>query len=362
LKKTFKHIEVMSPGRTCLFGDHQDYLGLPVIACAINKYIYLNAVENSTSLLRIQLPDVNSERIINIHENLIPLDKRDYFTSSINVLKRYGCVPDRGYDVIIKGNLAINSGLSSSSALIVAWVRFLLEVFGSTHKITTELIGKIAYEAEVLEHGEPGGFMDQFTISLGNVVFLETGDKVSFSLLRNQLTGLIIGESGIKKETIGTLGDRKDLALNAIEYVKRYNPDFDLKSATIEGFDQYKTLIPLELRPYFYAALKNHDITTKALAELKKEKLNMSSIGFLMNQHHLVLKDILKITVPLIDTMIEKALNAGAYGAKIVGSGGGGSIVAIAPKGKENEIISALKKVGAKTAYKVKVDSGIRVL
>lgn len=352
----------MSPGRTCLFGDHQDYLGLPVIACAINRYIYLNAVENSTSLLRIQLPDINNERLIDIHENIIIIDNRDYFTSAIKVLKRYGCIPDKGYDVIIKGDLPINAGVSSSSALIVAWIRFLLEAFGSTHKITAELIGKIAYEAEVLEHGEPGGYMDQYTISLGNVVFLETGDKVSFFPLRNQLGGLIIGESGIKKETIGTLGDRKEKALKAIEYVKSYAPGFDLKSARLEEFDHYKTHIPVGLRPYFYAALKNHDITLKALAELKKEKLNMSSIGYLMNQHHMVLKDILKITVPLIDIMIEKALNAGAFGAKIVGSGGGGSIVAISPKGKENEIISALKKAGAKAAYKVEVDCGVRVI
>ncbi len=30
-----KHIRVTAPGRICLFGEHQDFLGLPVIACAI---------------------------------------------------------------------------------------------------------------------------------------------------------------------------------------------------------------------------------------------------------------------------------------------------------------------------------------
>ncbi|MGB5320889.1 galactokinase family protein, partial [Lutimonas sp.] len=118
MKTSLERINIMSPGRTCLFGDHQDYLGLPVIACAINRYIYLNAVENSTSLLRIQLPDINNERLIDIHENIIIIDNRDYFTSAIKVLKRYGCIPDKGYDVIIKGDLPINAGVSSSSALI----------------------------------------------------------------------------------------------------------------------------------------------------------------------------------------------------------------------------------------------------
>ena len=44
-----------------------------------------------------------------------------------------------------------------------------------------------------------------------------------------------------------------------------------------------------------------------------------------MNGHHEVLRDLLKITVPRIDAMVNAALKAGAYGAKIVGSGGGGS-------------------------------------
>jgi galactokinase len=41
-----KEIISLASGRTCLFGDHQDYLGLPVIACAINRNIKLTAVQN----------------------------------------------------------------------------------------------------------------------------------------------------------------------------------------------------------------------------------------------------------------------------------------------------------------------------
>ena len=29
-------LEIYAPARICLFGEHQDYLGLPVIASAIN--------------------------------------------------------------------------------------------------------------------------------------------------------------------------------------------------------------------------------------------------------------------------------------------------------------------------------------
>ncbi|MEM9867554.1 MAG: galactokinase family protein, partial [Bacteroidota bacterium] len=32
-------IEISVPARICFYGDHQDYLGLPVIAGTIDRYI-----------------------------------------------------------------------------------------------------------------------------------------------------------------------------------------------------------------------------------------------------------------------------------------------------------------------------------
>ena len=55
---------------------------------------------------------------------------------------------------------------------------------------------------------------------------------------------------------------------------------------------------------------------------------------------------------------IDAAIEAGAYGAKIVGSGGGGSIVALAPKNQKEMIIKAILKSGAKDAYEVSITRG----
>ena len=48
-----------APARICLFGDHQDYLGLPVIACAINKYMIVEGVPNNANYLLFTLIDLN---------------------------------------------------------------------------------------------------------------------------------------------------------------------------------------------------------------------------------------------------------------------------------------------------------------
>lgn len=81
-----------------------------------------------------------------------------------------------------------------------------------------------------------------------------------------------------------------------------------------------------------------------------------------MLEHHLVLRDFLNISLPLIDNMIESALEAGAYGAKIVGSGRGGSIVVLSPETVQAKVIAAIKAAGAKDAFQVQVDPGSRII
>lgn len=119
-----REIISIAPGRTCLFGDHQDYLGLPIIACAINRHITLKARENNSNNFIINLPDINQTRIIPISEKALNLEKEDFFMSALKVLQRYHCIPNTGYEIEITSSIPINAGVSSSSALVVTWVNF----------------------------------------------------------------------------------------------------------------------------------------------------------------------------------------------------------------------------------------------
>ena len=355
---TTKEVTITAPGRICLFGDHQDYLGLPIIACAINRYLKIKATSNKSEQFHLEMPDMKMSRSFHIHERFDTLEKSDHIAAVFRVVKRYGCIPNKGYDITMIGDIPINAGLSSSSAVVVALTRFLLETFGCNQDTTDDLVARIAYEAEVIEHNSPGGRMDQYTIALGDIIFLETDDTANYKKIGNQLDGLVIGESGIPKNTVGLLGDLKEKALGAIKIVKQQASDFDLHSATIVEFEKYKSFLPEELTPFFYAAIKNHLITQEAYLSLQQTTINYQKIGELMNEHHTVLKDVLKITTPKIDTMIDAAIQAGAYGAKIVGSGGGGSICALAPKEKQQAVVDSISAVG-NVAYAVKVTSSV---
>ena len=57
--------------------------------------------------------------------------------------------------------------------------------------------------------------------------------------------------------------------------------------------------------------------------------------------------------------MLEAALNAGAYGGKINGSGGGGCMFAYAPDNPE-KVAEAIKNAGGKT-YLIHSDIGTQI-
>lgn len=357
-----EQIVSVAPARTCLFGDHQDYLGLPVIACAINRHIKLTASANGKNAFYFEMPDIHSKRSISFKNSINSFEKGDFLMATLVVAAEYGCIPDRGFDILITGNIPVNSGLSSSSAVLVAWVQFLLEAYGANVPINAELIARIAYEAEVARQSGPGGRMDQYSIALGDIMYLETDKEAKYQLIHKKIPGLIVGESGIPKDTLGVLGDLRYKATSSIAKVKSQIKDFEIKKINLKDLSNYINYLPDHLVVYFQAAVINYSITKMALNEFKKDEIDFSEIGTLMNEHHNVLKNMLKITVPRIDEMIQAAIDNGAYGAKIVGSGGGGSIVVLAPENKQQVIVKAIRDAGAVNAYLVEVDPGVRII
>ena len=153
-------------------GDHQDYLGLPIIATTINNEVKIEAIQNTSNNLEL-IKDIDSTDVIPINLKFHSNEK-DFLKIALKVLKEYGCNPSIGYDINITSTIPINSGLSSSSALIVAWVNFLLVTF-TNYKVTPNLLTEISYRIEVEEMGGfPGGKMDQYTIANGKTIYLDT--------------------------------------------------------------------------------------------------------------------------------------------------------------------------------------------
>lgn len=356
-KKTFT---VVSPGRVCLFGEHQDYLNLPVIAAPVSRYMKIDVSETTTNYFDVQLPDIQQQRRIELADPLEPLAQRDYFASVMRVLRKRDCLPKTGAQIRISSNIPINAGASSSSALTIGWAAALLELAGKREAVNSRELGLIGYEAEVLEHGEPGGMMDQISVAASGIIHIDT-ESYGVTPLRQNLPGLFLAESLEPKQTLEVLKNIKEPVLAAFQVVAAHQPVQHIKALTLSMIDDYCSENELKHEQLLRAAVRNYNITRTALPLLKEEMPDLKKIGELMYLQHRILADDLKLSTPKIERMISAALEAGAYGAKINGSGGGGTIVILAPPEQSADIVAAVKAVGG-LAYPVEVDTGARVV
>ena len=201
--------------------------------------------------------------------------------------------------------------------------------------------------------------MDQITIAMGGIVFIGTHMEFSCYPLFGETGVMVLANSGIPKDTTGLLSQIRVRTQESFDWIGEITPDFVPSEIGVAEIIDYEKYLPDELKRYFRAAIKNHSITKQAKIEFEKEETDPKALGNLMNDHHEVLRDDLKITVPEIDLLVDTALDQGAFGVKMVGSGGGGCIVALTDDDRKEELIQALLTNGAISAYEVKVSPGM---
>ena len=80
-------MKITTPGRICLFGEHQDYLGLPVIALAISLRSTIKAVKRNDRKIIINMPDLDEVEEF-LLDDLNYTKDRDYFKSGIRVCQK----------------------------------------------------------------------------------------------------------------------------------------------------------------------------------------------------------------------------------------------------------------------------------
>jgi galactokinase len=217
-------------------------------------------------------------------------------------------------------------------------------------------IGKLAYNAEVAEFNEPGGMMDQYSTAMGHLIYLQSEPDIAIESLNPKLGTFVLGDSCEPKDTLGILNRCRDSRLEIMEKLKIRNPNFYIHSS---NDDLDLTDLTKNEKSLLNGTLKNKNILETALLELKKSEPNHEKVGNLLSQHHTILRDILNVSTPKIEIMMDAALNAGALGGKINGSGGGGCMFAYAPNDPKH-VAEAIEKVGGKV-YVIQADEGTRI-
>jgi galactokinase len=352
-------IRSSAPGRICLFGDHQDYLGFPVIAAAIDLRINIEGSVSEGETIHLDLPDMNDALEFD-SSRITYTSPKDYLKSAVNVLKKENLYVPKSIRASIQGNVPINAGTSSSAALSVSWTSFLLKASGADSLLETpSRVGEFAYRAEVEEFNESGGRMDQYSSAIGGIIYLDFYRKMTAHPLPQSIKEFVLGDSLQPKDTQKSLKRGRTGQEEAFRHLARLLDFKDNFHVSYQEAEPYFGKIPEDSLPYLQAALMNHQITDNARAELSKETPDVQRIAHLMNRHQDVLRDKLKVSTTKIDHMLDMSMKAGALAGKINGSGEGGCMFAFCP-GKQQEVAEAIEKAGG-VPYIINIGNGLSV-
>ncbi len=337
-----------------MFGEHSDYLGLDVIAAAIDMTIELVVDPREDNMICVKYLDLNTRDEFSLDSEIQYRTQRDYIRSAFNVMARAGISPKHGWDLQVNGTIPIAAGLSSSSAMTVGAIKAILGMSNET--LAPDEIALRAYDAEVAEFGESGGTMDHYASSVGGVIHVNTVEN-KVSSLPAELDTFVIGDSGEqKKDTVGDLRYIRTTVESEYEKIGEQIQSFDHRTTPVNHVYELSRSTPRKERNMAEASLRNRDLTNRAFRLLSQSSPDSKELGKMIREHHEILRDDFERSTPKIERMISAAYDAGAFGCKINGSGGGGSMMAYAVQ-CEQDVVSAIESAGG-TAYIVKVAKG----
>lgn len=351
-----------APGRLCLFGEHQDYLNLPVIALALPLACTIHVTpKKDTRELILHVPAMgrNHEGVVwSLHLDHIPPiqglavvgsenpgkeeEPLDFALAAVHEMLEDGWVFDQGgAECVSTTTLPLQAGVSSSSAFCVAWIQVLARLMTNTTAATTTpstltplQVAKLAHRAEVTHFGSPGGTMDHMTSALGGILRIGPGMwEYQYLQAPRQLGVWVLAYSGEPKDTLKHLNRCKGLRLKLLE---KLGGSWD--NTNVDGLTE-------DERTLLKATITNRDTEQRAANEWSTSPA--STLASYMGQHHTALRDGLHLSTPRLEAMNEAAVKAGAWAFKVVGSGGGGCGVAWCVNGVADAVALAMKEAGA---------------
>jgi mevalonate kinase len=221
--------------------------------------------------------------------------------------------------VYINSQIPSSSGLGSSAAVTVATLSAINDEF-SLHK-TREDIANMAFEIEKKVQKGRASPTDTTVSTYGGLVLISGGSRRK---LPPQNMHLVIGDSLVSHSTAKMVEQVAEL--------RKKNPAIvDPVLDAIEG------------------------VSMSAIHHLN----NPRELGRYMNMNHALL-EVLGVGHPQLSKMVLAARNAGAFGAKITGAGGGGCMVALCPKQLKHRIAGAIEACEARAIVSGIDTEGVR--
>jgi galactokinase len=275
-----------APGRVNLIGEHVDYMGGLVLPAAVDRHM---EVSGRTA----------REWSVESHVG-----------GGLAYVRAMGVELESPPQAVrVTSDIPPGSGLSSSAALLVA------VAVGLRPEMTGVDAALACQRAEQRATGVQVGVMDQFASALGrkgHALLLDCGTLEYRAVPFPAELVIAVIDSGEHRSLADTPYNDRRREAEAGHPKRRKHIDSEI--ARVHAF-------------------------VEAL-----EKRDFQQVGTLLKQSHQSLRDDFEVSTPNVDGIVEAAWAAdGCYGARIMGAGFGGSILALVARGREGALVDAVK-------------------
>ena len=339
-----------APGRINIIGEHTDYNKGVVLPATIDRCIRVGMKKNNAGVLRAYSTEYPG--LIVQEYPLVPIKREDgwvkYLKAILFILQQELDFTDYpGLDVYVTSDIPVGAGLSSSAALEVAFLFALNEIFSL--KINPRNMAELAQKAENDFIGVKCGIMDQFVSIMGkknHALFLnvQNMDYQYIYLPLSNYTFILIDTTVSRSLEKSDYNIRRSECLTGLEILKEFlNPQLkSLGEVELKDLLQLRNKFPPTIFKRIIFIVEENLRVKRMVRALQNKSFNQ--VGQLLYSSHNGLKYFYEVSCPELDFIVDYlGASEGVLGARMMGAGFGGCVLALIKKEKVNKIFSAIK-------------------
>lgn len=319
-----------APGRVNLIGEHTDYNDGFVLPAAINLYTWVAVGKRQDRLLEVYSEQFAEKVTLALDALEGPPGKHwSDFVRGVAALVQAGGGPLPGANLVIRGEVPLGAGLSSSAALEVSTALALLSV--SNQALPPLELVKLCQQAEHKYTGTRCGIMDQFIAMFGRSGHARLLDCRSLDSRLVPIPAsvrLVICNSMVKHQlAAGEYNLRRASCETGVGILRQHLPGVRaLRDVTLPDLEKHRNELPELVYRRCRHVISENDRVLAAADRLQSGDL--VRFGQLMYESHTSLAGDYEVSCEELDLLVELASACeGVYGARMTGAGFGGSTV-----------------------------------
>ena len=348
-------IIVKSPGRINLIGEHIDYNGGHVLPAAIDRKITMRFRKKDNSLCRVNSEDEGAfDFDINMPLQISDTHWENFVIGVLDGIQKVRPKKLGGFDCLIKSDLPIGVGISSSAALVCGFAKGLNDLF-DLGLSNLEMI-EISRMAEHNFVGTKCGVMDQFAVTMGKrkKLLLLNCETLDYKLIDAEFSPykiLLLNTNVSHNLALSEYNTRREECEQALAVIQKDHQEYpflaDVPEATIDTFKE-KLSGKVYQRALF---VSRENARTLKAAELI-QRGDIKGFGALMYQTHEGLSKNYEVSCPELDFLVDLSKDLPqVVGSRMMGGGFGGCTINLVEEGFVNEFMDLASK-----AYKEQFD------